>query len=1314
MRIRRRWKIALAVVLTGMVALAVAMVSLLNSPIAARQAARILGSKLGARVEIDAVSVGLSGTTVTGVRVFEPGALPDAIPLLKVASIEADTSLGSLATGAVMPHSVVIRDPALRLRFAADGRLATRFPHATGGGGGGGAVALPAVRVEGASAHILQDGKPEAVLSGIDLHLSGGAGAHTLTGSIVDPAWGKWKIRGAADPSFASGSVDVRGLMPIAVSTDRLARLPLVDPAMIRDYPFEVRVVAGVGLVLKPGAGGLSYRAEARVVDGTATVTAAQLAVARLSGVVTVADAVVTFRGLSAAAADGTITGDGRVDLTGDVIRVDLGVTAERLDVTQVPPSWGLEEVVESGRFSGQARLLIERPPGGPIRTGGEGRCVVTDARLLGAAAEGPVELTLRPTGGGFRFGTGSGTAQASEPDSPSGSWIAFLAKKAVKLLLEHVAEKDARTGRVKLRLALRDLDLAKATRRLPVKLPFVVAGRVSVRVEVDLPTDTPDDLAAYRIDGSAEAPTLSLEGVTFRHLKVRVAFRDGTLSLDELSGLVSDPAGETRFAGSARLGIVPAGDLTARLSVEGLPLGMLARLVPGADLGLGGAVSGTAELAIPAAKLTDVTAWEASAAFRSSAAAAFGWTLQGFDAGLTLRAGTAALSRLRGTLEGAAVQGEASVRLADDYPFQARLALTGFELAAANRLAPMVRPPVRLEGKLTTGTALAGRLLTRQFRLTGAAELTAARVETVPIERLAFRWDIDRDRVRVTDFGLVVAGGMLSGTVEVPLRGTTPGAASFTLRQMDVKRIIGCIPALRSIPTDGRVDGAFAARIPVDRRDLVASASLTSGRVRVRGITAERVNVSARVRPGGVDYRLTGQALGGTVALGGSLPLGAPVRLVAATDPPPGQLRVEGIRLERLVEALGLVRPPAPVAGIARLSMDYRHDPADGRPLGGGRFRLEQVRWGGRELIPEAQADVTLTRDQLRISDVSAALLQGRFRANGMVNLVDPDRSWADAWLDQVPAAAVLRPLGVPADRVDARVTLSARSLLGRQIRGGAVLMVPRAKIDGLIVTNARTSVEWNVLPTAGRGELIVRQFSGQLAGGRVNGKASYLMATDGTRLRGSGQFTHVEIGTIAKTADALATVGIGRATGVMEFDGRDVRSVKELTGTVRATLGPSQALRLPVLKDIVPFLGPGRSVTTSFKQSEVRARLVRGGLVRVERLALAGPKLSVFAEGVVALPDRLHLDVVATTGDLSVDTSLLEKLGMNIPAMVGPVPVGLIIRASKYLSDRTVHLDVTGTARSPQIRINPLQILSEEAIRFFLGGTPINPFEQ
>ena len=175
MRIRRRWKIALVAVLTGMVVLAVAVVSFLNSPIAARQAARILGSKLGARVEIAAVSVGFSGTTVSGVRVFEPGVPPAALPFLKVASVEADTSLCSLVTGRVIPNSVVLRKPAIQLRFAADGRVATRFPQPPGGGGdgGGGDIPLPAVRVEGASVSILQDGKPEASLSGIDLHSRG-------------------------------------------------------------------------------------------------------------------------------------------------------------------------------------------------------------------------------------------------------------------------------------------------------------------------------------------------------------------------------------------------------------------------------------------------------------------------------------------------------------------------------------------------------------------------------------------------------------------------------------------------------------------------------------------------------------------------------------------------------------------------------------------------------------------------------------------------------------------------------------------------------------------------------------------------------------------------------------------------------------------------------------------------------------------------------------------------------------------------------------------------------------------------------------
>src|SRR5262249_10639432 len=195
---------------------------------------------------------------------------------------------------------------------------------------------------------------------------------------------------------------------------------------------------------------------------------------------------------------------------------------------------------------------------------------------------------------------------------------------------------------RVRVRFGLRDVDLVGLTRQFRVETPFPVAGRVSVRVEVDLPVNAPDDLAAYRATGTLEAPGLTLHGVTLQQVKARVALRDGVLKLEELSGVLADPAGATRFAGSARLGVVPTGDLVARLSVDGLPLGLLARLVPDAELRLGGAVSGALALTIPAGKLGDVTAWDGNVWLHSPSATALGWTLRGFDAALALRAGTA------------------------------------------------------------------------------------------------------------------------------------------------------------------------------------------------------------------------------------------------------------------------------------------------------------------------------------------------------------------------------------------------------------------------------------------------------------------------------------------------------------------------------------------------------------------------------------------------------------------------------------------------------------------------------------------------
>jgi hypothetical protein len=152
-----------------------------------------------------------------------------------------------------------------------------RFPQPAGGGGdgGGGDIPLPAVRVEGESVSILQDGKPEASLSGIDLHSTGGAGAHTLTGSITDSVWGRWAIKGAVDASLAAEFLVLDRLFPRSLfhRSDRPITVgqPGADPGLSVQSPGPRGLAAGA----QARPGWLSYQAEARVEDGAATITPA-------------------------------------------------------------------------------------------------------------------------------------------------------------------------------------------------------------------------------------------------------------------------------------------------------------------------------------------------------------------------------------------------------------------------------------------------------------------------------------------------------------------------------------------------------------------------------------------------------------------------------------------------------------------------------------------------------------------------------------------------------------------------------------------------------------------------------------------------------------------------------------------------------------------------------------------------------------------------------------------------------------------------------------------------------------------------------
>jgi hypothetical protein len=61
--------------------------------------------------------------------------------------------------------------------------------------------------------------------------------------------------------------------------------------------------------------------------------------------------------------------------------------------------------------------------------------------------------------------------------------------------------------------------------------------------------------------------------------------------------------------------------------------------------------------------------------------------------------------------------------------------------------------------------------------------------------------------------------------------------------------------------------------------------------------------------------------------------------------------------------------------------------------------------------------------------------------------------------------------------------------------------------------------------------------------------------------------------------------------------------------------------------------------------------------------------------------------------------------QLAALVPAAGNPVPVRIITETSRVLANRVIRLAVTGTVREPHVRFKPLELLSDEAVRYFLN---------
>jgi hypothetical protein len=1324
----------------------------LSSGRATQAVAERLQDLLGGRVVVQASDIGLVGdSTLRGISAYEDGE-PTA-PWLQIDDVKADVSALSVVREKA-PGAIQFQGARIALRFDRAGHLLTRLPSKKEGP----PPQVPHVHIEQGVLTLAQEGRQPMVIRGITVDITPADNGMTLTGTITDPVWGEWKAQGDMDTAGGKTSI-VLDTTEVAVTMDKLKAIAFVPPKVWQQVQVEGPTPARVQLDMQTGGGkaSVSYRVEITPRGAHVQVTSIDLDATEATGKAVITDEVVQLDDVRGKIAGGAITTSGDLNFRGEASRLAFKVGVQKVVLHDLPRSWKVPPRI-NGFLTGKADLVVTIKDG-KVHTEGSGKGEIDQARWGRIKIQRPITLTLHSENGRFRFGQPKEPVIAAEStvetadtrETPASERTAFAPvdreemdenpadlletapRRVVRLLnrsVQYGADQMSRgldvaaraLGKLKppskpdeeptyldVDLNLQDVDLAQLVQKLQLRLPYMIAGRLTIQVHASIPINTPGDMKAYRLRGDAKLPRLAVAGLEMTDVKARVRYANGVLDLQGLQGRVPQPkapkmAGE--FEGSAHVQVVPQGDLQASLTIDRVPLDVALNLLPATKDQATGLVSGTIQGRAPLATLSDLATWRGGATLTSPAIEGYGLTLQKASANLTIIQGQARLTTFRTDVAGTSLTGEGNLELTGAYRFNGRLHLDQTDLTALNRLAPSFRPPIEIKGSAELKGTCKGTLKPLRFDTDGDVQAKNLIAEGFRVDDLSFHWSRDAEGLKLSEINAALYGGNVTGTAVVPLASTVAGRANLVLRALDAQKLSKSIPSF-PVRLEGKVSGSVKGAMPADpanrTRTWTTEVDLDAPRLRVQGIPTEHLEGTIESHKGTTSYRLKGRSLGGKFEIKGDLPARGQEKDKEKPAGPVGKghLTVENARLTKLWEAYDISGGLSHLHGRFFISLPYEHRGPHDFPVGNGRFEIVNIRWDDEDLSSSLQGEVRLVPNQLRLANVSGDFGQGQFEGRFGFGLGANAAGWFTINLRQVEASRLLMPLPAVARHVHGPADVTLRGRIGPEWNGGGGITLTRGQVFGLDVTEWRMPLQFRFAPTQGEGELMVHDSQAQIAQGRARFQST-LNWGNGLRLSGLLLFYQVDLRTLLRHSPELASYASGRVSGRVELGGSEMRSINDLQAIVEAKLQQGQALQMPVLRAITPYLRPGISSAT-FQSGQLKGRLA-SGIFRIQHATLVGNFLQLIIEGTVALAGNLDLDVTAQTGAYCLSPAQANAAGARVP-LVGAIPRLILYEVSSLLANRIVHLRVTGTVRSPTVRLEPIIVLTEEAIRFFLG---------
>lgn len=711
----------------------------------------------------------------------------------------------------------------------------------------------------------------------------------------------------------------------------------------------------------------------------------------------------------------------------------------------------------------------------------------------------------------------------------------------------------------------------------------------------------------------------------------------------------------------------------------------------------------GSINVQTPAGKLLDPTAWKGDVDVSLAKVHVFGFVAQKAFIRGTLADGQADLTRLAFDIDKTRLRGTASLKLSEPYDFQSDVSLENVDLGDLNRLPRALRPPVKLAGTIGLAINAAGKL--QSLEITGNGSLTADDIEAdgAKLDHLAIGFDAEKEFVELTRFHAELYGGTIEGTARVPLADDQAGKIHFGWKDFDIGRLVTDVGHL-AIQMNGKVAGKIDVDIPAGEvNDIEAwtmDASFDTTPITAESARLGQLSGNATYRRGVLEYGILGSLLRGNIELAGRWQPKSTGEDGEAND---GRLQLAGARLDALIPLFSQGSALSSLTGQINVNVRYQHDDKTGVPTGAGQLAIDDLRLDEVSLLDEIRGLVRVRGDRIEVANLQGLFAGGAVTASAVAFLDPARRGSFRADISSAEIAEALAPLPKLAAKVRGTFDAQLRGFFGggRPVQVTGAVAAHHGRASGLQFDGVRVPLTGTLDPASGNGVIQVHGATGQIALGHFNGDFDVTLA-NGLNVKGHGKFNRVDLRTLLRQSASASRLANGKIDGVYTLAGRNVRSIADLTGTLNANLSQTQAMSLPVLQQTLPYLTGGVSGSTTFNEGKVRAHLTRA-VIHVDRFTLSSGSVQIYADGTVSLAGRLDLNVIAKTGQLNTQARAVALLASRIALVVSP-PVGLLMEATQFLSNQVINLDVTGTIRSPTIRIQPLQLLGQEAAQFFL----------